>query len=300
MIIKALEQGETEGFLDYCRKHRSLLDDSYLSDEELAAFKRNAENPTYIAVNERGDIAGAASLMLNDYARRGRKARLRILHAEPEDPAVYRGMLRAVLQHTAGLDKLNIFAPVVNKAELNKLAAAGFVVERYTYLLIRDIGELPDAGVPEQYELRAFRPGADEEIWSEVRNAGFARLQGSETPVTPEMVQAMVAGADYIENGMLLLNHQDRTVGVVRGSDDDYNGTQVMNIGPLALLPEYQGKGLGRVLLRAALQVAKVNGYSRSILCVNAENEQAKALYTGEGFREAEAVVCLKYDLSSR
>ncbi|MBY0013518.1 GNAT family N-acetyltransferase [Paenibacillus typhae] len=299
MIIKALEQEGTDGFLDYCRKHRGLLDDSFLSDEELAAFKRNAENPTYIAADEQGDIAGAASLILNDYARRGRKARLRILHAQAEDPAVYRGLLQAVLQHTSGLDKLNIFVPSANPGELEKLAAAGFTVERYSCLLIRDIGELPDAGVPEQYELRAFQRGFDEEAWSRVRNAGFARLQGSETPVTPEMVKAMTSGADYIENGMLLLYHGDKAVGVVRGSDDEYGGEPIMNIGPLALLPEYQGKGLGKVLLRAALHTAKNNGYSRSILCVNAENEQAKALYTGEGFREAESAVCFKYDLSS-
>ncbi|KUP21832.1 GNAT family N-acetyltransferase [Paenibacillus sp. DMB5] len=298
MIIKALELGEIDGFLDYCRKHRSLLDDSYLSDEDLAAFKLNAENPTYIAVNAQGDIAGAASLILDDYARRGRKARLRILHAEPEDPAVYRGLLQAVLQHKAGLDKLNIFVPSANPGELSKLAAAGFKVERYSYLLIRDIGELPDAGVPETFNLREFRPGADEDVWCQVRNAGFARLQGSETPVTPEMVKTMTAGADYIENGMLLLYHGDKAVGVVRGSDDEYGGEPIMNIGPLALLPEYQGKGLGRVLLRAALHTAKNNGYSRSILCVNAENEQAKALYTGEGFREAESAVCCKYELN--
>ncbi|MNW68105.1 ribosomal-protein-alanine N-acetyltransferase [compost metagenome] len=71
-----------------------------------------------------------------------------------------------------------------------------------------------------------------------------------------------------------------------------------MNIGPLALLPEYQGKGLGRVLLRAALHLSKNKGYNRSILCVNAENERAQALYTGEGFKQVEAAACYKYDLT--
>ncbi|AIQ46458.1 hypothetical protein R70723_11675 [Paenibacillus sp. FSL R7-0273] len=299
MKIAALEQESFDEFLGYCRRHRSQLDDSFLIDEELAEFRLNEENPTYIAVDPQGRIAGAASLMLNDYSRRGRKARLRILHAEEEEPVVYRELLQAVLRHAAGMDKLNIFAPVMNKAEANKLAGAGFTVERYTYVLERDIKELPDIGQPEQYELRAFKPGADEEVWSEVRNAGFARLQGSETPVTPEMVKAMTAEADYIGGGMLLLYHDDKAVGIVRGSDDDYGGERVMSIGPLALLPEYQGKGLGRVLLRAALQVAQASGYSKSILCVNAENEQAKALYTGEGFREAEALACYKYDLKA-
>ena len=70
-----------------------------------------------------------------------------------------------------------------------------------------------------------------------------------------------------------------------------------MNIGPLAIIPEYQGKGLGRILLRTILNFAKDKNYKRTILCVNAENERAKALYIQEGFKQVEGVVCYKYDL---
>jgi mycothiol synthase len=70
-----------------------------------------------------------------------------------------------------------------------------------------------------------------------------------------------------------------------------------MNIGPLAIIPEYQGKGLGRILLRASLRFAREKSYKRTILCVNAENERAKALYNQEGFRQVEAVACYVYNL---
>jgi mycothiol synthase len=143
--------------------------------------------------------------------------------------------------------------------------------------------------------MRDFRPGEDESIWSEVRNVGFATLKGSETPVTPEMVAKMVAGNDYIEGGMKILFHLGKPVGVVRGAVDEYEDAPIMNIGPLAIIPEYQGKGLGRLLLRAALQVAKEKSYKRTILSVNGENERAKALYLQEGFWEAESVVCYEY-----
>lgn len=73
-----------------------------------------------------------------------------------------------------------------------------------------------------------------------------------------------------------------------------------MNIGALAVIPEYQGKGLGRSLLRASLHFAKEKSYDRTILCVNADNERAKSLYLREGFKEAEAVVCYGYDLVRR
>ncbi|WP_310832670.1 GNAT family N-acetyltransferase [Paenibacillus pedocola] len=298
MIIEKLDEVRKEEFLNFCRKHRNELDDSFLYEEDLAEYEPNAENPTYIALNPYGAIAGAASLILDDYSRRGRKARFRILHAETDDPEVYRELLQAVLQYTAGLDKLNIFVPTVNTGDMDKLTAAGFTVERYSYLLVRDEEVLPETSIPEGYELRPFQPGVDEAVWCEVRNAGFAKLKGSETPATPDMVSSMIAGADYIEGGMLLLYHGGKAVGIVRGADDEYNDAPIMNIGPVALLPEYQGKGLGRVLLRAALHLSRNKGYTRSILCVNAENERAQALYTGEGFKQVEAAACYKYDLT--
>ena len=297
MRVEALSQTGAEAFLAFCRKHRGDLDDSYLIDEELAGFGLSPENPTYIVAGSAGEVTAAASLILNDYSRRGRKARFRIFHAESAGPDVYEALLQAILPHTAGMDKLNIFVPAVNAAAMAALEAAGFSVERYTYVLVRESLELPDFSLPPGYEIIPFRPGQDEAVWCEVRNAGFAKLQGNETPATPAMVKQMISGPDYIDGGLLILYHNGTAVGIVRGSADEYEGAPAMSVGPLAMLPEYQGRGLGRILLRAALRFAGEQSYSRSILCVNAENERAQVLYTGEGFKQVEAVACLAYPL---
>jgi mycothiol synthase len=102
---------------------------------------------------------------------------------------------------------------------------------------------------------------------------------------------------DYLEGGMMLLFHQGKPVGVIRGADDEYENAPIMNIGPVAVIPEYQGRGLGRILLRASLKFAKEKGYNRTILSVNGENERAQALYIQEGFKQVEAVVCYEYFL---
>ncbi|MNC11706.1 Mycothiol acetyltransferase [compost metagenome] len=299
MKIEALSQDKRDGFLDFCRKHRPDIDESFLYEEELAAFEVSEENPTYVAINAQGTLVAAASLILNDYNRRGRKGRFRIFQADTADHAIYRALLQAIVQHTAGLDKLNIFVPTVNTRETENMLAAGFAVERYSYLLVRDDVNVPDFSLPTGYEIKPFRPGADEPVWCEVRNAGFAKLRGNETPATPEMVAEMISGKNYIENGLLILYHNGRAVGIVRGADDDYEGSPIMNIGPLAVLPEYQGKGLGKILLRAALRFAKDNSYTQTVLCVNAENERAKALYIAEGFKQVEAAACFTYDLTA-
>ncbi len=299
MEIEALSQDRRDEFLGFCRKHRADIDDSFLYEEDLAAFELSEENPTYVAINAQGTVIAAASLILNDYNRRGRKGRFRIFQADTADQVIYQELLQAILPHTAGLDKLNLFVPTVNTRETKNMLAAGFAVERYSFLLVRDEEAVPDFSLPAGYEIKSFRPGSDEAVWCEVRNAGFAKLKGSETPATPEMVTQMISGKDYIANGLLILYHNGQAVGIVRGADDDYEDSPIMNIGPLAVLPEYQGKGLGRILLRAALRFAEDNAYTRTILCVNAENERAKAMYIGEGFKQAESAACFTYDLTA-
>jgi mycothiol synthase len=129
-----------------------------------------------------------------------------------------------------------------------------------------------------------------------VRNAAFATLKGSETPITTEMAEQ--SATDALEGGALLLCRGTEPVGIVKVGEDDFDGETVAEIGPLALLPDWQGRGLGRQLLRAALCFAQESGYGQAGLCVNAENERAASLYLQEGFKKAETVICFRYDLN--
>ena len=297
MKIGALKKENLEDFISYCKKHRSEIDESFLSEEDLKDFQSNDENPTYIVTDPAGKIKAAASLIINDYYRSGKKGRFRIFHSEIDNIVIYNMLFKAVLQHTEELEQVFLFIPLVNKSLIQFMEQLNFTAERHAFLLVRDELQLPEIKLPENYTIRAFQPEIDELVWCQIRNAAFANLQGSETPITPEMVTKMVASKDYIEDGMMILSHLDQPVGVVRGSDEEYEGEPIMNIGPLAILPEYQGKGLGRVLLRAALYFAKEKNYRRTILSVNGENEKAIAIYIQEGFKQAEAVTCYKYTL---
>lgn len=298
MKIEFLNNERIEEFISYCKKHRMEIDDSFLYDEDLKEFKPDDENPTYIITNEEGKMIAAASVIINEYHRRGRRARFRIFHSEESSIVCYNMLLDAVLNHGEGLDKLFLFIPIVNKKLIEVIEDLNFNVDRFSFLLIREDLDIPELSLPEGYEIRAFRTGIDESVWCEVRNNAFAKLKGSETPITPEMVTKMISEEDNIEGGLMILYHKDKAIGVVRGAMDEYEDSPIMNIGPLAIIPEYQGKGLGRSLLRAALHFAKNNSYKRTILCVNAENERAKELYLQEGFKQVEAVACYMYDLT--
>ena len=298
MKVEALKSEKVKDFVEYCRKHRMEVDDSFLYEEDLKGFEPNDDNPTYILTNQEGKIIGAASLIMDEYNRRGNRARFRIFHSEITDASYYKQLMQALLQHTEGLEKVYVFIPLQNKPLMELMEKVDFLVERYAFLLVREAIDVPEWSLPEGYSIRSFRTGEDEQIWSEVRNAGFAKLKGNETPVTKEMVTKMISSNDYIEGGMKILFHQEKPVGVVRGAADEYENAPIMNIGPLAILPKYQGKGLGRLLLRAALQFAKEKSYKKTILSVNGENERAQALYIKEGFKQVEGVACYQYYLN--
>jgi mycothiol synthase len=297
MKVVALEEARVQDFAAYCKNHRSEVDDSYLYDFELRDFQVGVVNPTYILINKKDDIVGAASLVMDDYHIRGKRARFRIFHSEVEDIQCYQQLLKNLLNHTKNLEKVFLFIPVVNKKLIEIIQGLKFTLERYAFLLVREELEVPDNTLPEGYELRPFQRGKDEENWALVRNAAFSTLKGSETPITIEGVTKLLYDDDYLEGGMLLLFHHGRPVGVIRGADDEYEDAPIMNIGPVAVTPEYQGRGLGRIRLRASLQFAREKGYQRTILSVNGENERAQALYIQEGFKQVEAVVCYQYFL---
>ncbi len=299
MKVEVLKSDRVKGFVEYCKKHRMEIDDSFLYDADLKKFGPNDENPTCIVTDEQGEIVAAASLIIDDYNKSGRKGRFRIFHSEIEEQECYHMMMQTILKYTADIDYAFVFVPIVNKNLMEHIEGLKFAVDRYSFLLVREDLVVPEFSFPEGYEIRPFRFGSDEEVWCEVRNSSFVKLKGSETPITPKIVINMMNSEDNINGGSMILYHKERPIGVIRGSMDEYEGSAIMNIGPLAIIPEYQGKGLGRSLLRASLHFAKEKSYDRTVLCVNADNERAKDLYLQEGFKQVEAVACYKYDLTN-
>ncbi|MBY0123541.1 GNAT family N-acetyltransferase [Bacillus sp. S/N-304-OC-R1] len=285
-------------FIAFCANHRHKVDESFLYDEDLKNFQPDNENPAYVITDQNGNVNAAASLIMDDYHRRGKNGRFRIFYSEIEDPAYYQELLNAIKNHTSELEQAFVFIPLEQETEMKLAEEINFTVERYSYLLVRDDLGVPNVSLPADYEIRPFRPGSDEEVWCKIRNKGFANLKGSETPITAEMVSKMISASSYLEGGMKILYHKEKPVGIVRGAKDEFEDSPIMNIGPLAILPEYQGKGLGRNLLRAALQFAKEKSYDRTILCVNADNEGAKALYLQEGFKQVHGVACYVYNFN--
>lgn len=296
MRLEVVTQDTLEAFFSYCRACRKAVDDSYLYEEDLSEFVIGDENPSFV-ITDSGEVVAAASLILDDYHRRGKRGRFRIFHSVNRDLEVYRQLFDALRPAMDELDHVFVFVPDEELETMRVLKSLGFFRERSSYLLTRDTQRLnPLPELAASLRLEIFCPGRDESDWVMVRNRGFAGLLGSQTPLLEEQVVKMTQQEDHLPEGMMMLYEGERPVGIVRGTDDELDGESVLCIGPLAVIPEYQGQGLGRYLLRAAVQFAGKQGYKKIYLSVNAENEGAKALYLKEGFVQEEAVHCYRYD----
>lgn len=110
MKVEALSNERLNEFIAYCKEHRSEIDDSFLYEEDLKEFKPDEENPTYIVLNDGNEIVAAASMIIDDYNRRGRKSRFRIFHSKADHTEYYDMLLKALLKHTAGMLRRYHFA----------------------------------------------------------------------------------------------------------------------------------------------------------------------------------------------
>jgi mycothiol synthase len=297
MKVEVGSKENREEFLAYCRVHRLEVDDSYLYDEDLMEFKEGEKNPTFV-IREGGVIVAVASIILDDYHRRGNRGRFRIFHSVNQRVEDYQALFHALEPAISDLEHVIVFVSDEDPKMAEAMEALGFFVERSSCLLRRETKEIqPLPELPDGFSLQIFQPGIDESNWAGVRNQAFAKLLGSQTPLTEEQVVKMTQEDVHLPQGMMILFDRTQAIGLVRGADDEYEDQPIMDIGPLAVLPEYQGRGLGRYLLRAAISFGKQKGYGKVVLSVNAENERAKSLYLKEGFVQVEGIRCFRWNI---
>jgi len=296
MEFTELKEAYLPGFIDFCRRNRGLLDDSYLGDEDLASFSIGPRNPTSIKVSAAGEVVGAFSVILDDRAIGSGRARIRILHSESGKPYSLKKLVKTLVSKLEGMEALYVFCPDVNQELIGLLEGMGFRLERLVLRMVLDSSERKRLGLPAGYVMRHFRAGHDEGAWCNIRNSAFEHVKGNR-PVAPEEVSRMAEDPYSTNGGMLVLFCDGEPVGVACGEKDEFMGKPIVSIGPVAVLPDHQGKGLGRALLRAVIIRALDEGIGAAYLSVNSDNLSAVGLYASEGFKKEKGFACHVLDL---
>jgi len=295
MIIKHLKENTLEAFKDFCRKHKTIHDESYLYEEDLDDLDLEI-HPTLLLYDQ-DKIIGVLSVMLDPYFLKASKSRIRIFYCESGLLSHYTMLLEA-MPRLKGIKTIEAFLPVHNEASIQIFSSLGFSYYRTAYIMKRAHQDQPTYNFPDSYTLKPFVKDRDEVHFQTIRNEAFKTLKGSEQALDMDMVKK-ITSADYlIKDGIQLLYFKDHPIGLVRVEEDQDVKGKFSFIAPIALLPDHQGKGLGKELLNAGISLGYDCNLETCQLCVNAENEQALSLYKRAGFVIDEAIGCyhLKYN----
>lgn len=143
-----------------------------------------------------------------------------------------------------------------------------------------DLENLPRFPLPTGFSLRPYRPG-DRETWLAVWRDGETR-----SSIASE-VHLREFGSDEAElaRRQLFLCQGDEAVGTISAwLNPDYKDGSYGRIHWVAIRPAWQGKGLAKPMLAAALHRLKELGHAKAYLVTQSYRPVAIKLYESVGF----------------
>lgn len=282
-------------FGEYFTMYSKEQDESFPPQEN---YTIREDEPVYLLIDERENIIGAAALMLHKQYADVKKARFRIFHCITPDVNHYKMLLEEILKHTGGFRTIYCYITDNQVKTREVWEKLGFTIWRYSWILKRATDECNAVTFPEGFEIKTIREGTDEQAWCDIINEAFANLSGH-TEMIPEKIEEWrQSDPSFIKEGMILVWHKDKPVATAAIIKENENGEDVIFIESIGVLNSYQGRGLGRNILRYGVQFAKDFGTKHVMLSVNAENERAAELYLNEGFEKNELYICYHLKLN--
>ncbi len=266
-----------------------------------------------LARGEDGELVGYAHVRWHpadstraDAAPRPRATVETAVHPDHDDPV---GLTKRLLAHarTAGAEAggglMHVWAHRVRDPGATTVASAGLAVDRVLAVMSRPLTERPDVPeLPEGVRLRPYRPGPDDAELLRVNNAAFAGHPEQGDWDADTLAQRRGLGW-FDPEGVLLAwrdgqllgfhwtkHHPAGTGDAPRVTDDEW--TPVGELYVLAVDPEAQGLGLGRLLLAAGLAHLHDRGCRAAMLYADTAQEGPMRLYESEGFTTRHYEVC--------
>jgi ribosomal protein S18 acetylase RimI-like enzyme len=263
----------------YIQSNPTLDDDYFLSDEALEVFKLE-DNISYIKL-ENNEIIGVITVLKKFGIR------LRYAHVKNNDIDLLKQL------HQACLTEVSSYKVFLEESSpyIQLFLALGLTLERTVYAFKRDLKAIDVPPLSEGYTISEVNTPDDLEDFVNIRNITFKSLKGADQR-NVSFYDGLEASETYIPDGMLILKHLNRPIGIIKAAKEIEDGVHQFYIGPLGILPDYQHKGLGRFMLAYLINIA--NQYKCiCTLSVNTDNENALSLYTDLGFYQEKKVMAL-------
>jgi mycothiol synthase len=179
-------------------------------------------------------------------------------------------------------------------------AELGFTSERTLLQMRVPLPLTPAVRRPsDPIDVRAFRPGIDDDSWLAVNNAAFAGHpeQGNWGAA---MLAERIAEPWFSATDFLVHEEAEEIVGFCWTKVHANTRPPMGEIFVIGVHPNHHGKGLGRRLVVAGLDHLTTRNVSTGMLYVDVRNEAAVAMYQSLGFRPHRRDVAWSGHISSR
>jgi mycothiol synthase len=145
---------------------------------------------------------------------------------------------------------------------------------------LASLENLEDLFVPSSYQIRTYRRG-DGENWIKIIKCSF----GENFPADiNQILDDTINSQEFDPTGLFFITYHDQPVGTVFARQQFSEGHKVGYIHMLGVIPQHQGKGLGRLLTLCALRYFRKKGFREVILDTDDFRISAIKTYLGLGF----------------
>jgi len=190
-------------------------------------------------------------------------------------------------------DVQNIWVAEDDEARIHWLAANGFArAQSHTILFKRALsGALDVPPLPEGFSIRTSRGEEDAQLRSVASHAAFGARKPFEEywPRTLRFMQSPV----YVPQHEIFINAPDGDVAsycIVWTDKLNKAG----HFEPVGTHPNFQRRGLGKILLFESLRRLKSEGMSEASVCTNHDNAAAISLYESVGFQKSKRLLTFR------
>jgi len=141
------------------------------------------------------------------------------------------------------------------------------------------------------FEIADLANDKHKETVIELLDAYMRDGMGINAPMREELKEPMLEGlTKHQESFVLLAKEGENYVSLATCfyGFSTFNAQPLINIHDLIVLPMHRNKGIGKQVLRKVAQIGRENNCCKITLEVRSDNENAKALYKSEGFKDSE------------
>lgn len=154
------------------------------------------------------------------------------------------------------------------------------------------------SGVKALLKIRPYVKGSDDETYVRIFNACFNDYDDIRRMTINEL-KKIQAAPNYSSEGLLIAEWSGNVAGMVDAYVDPPREEPKGFVQSLSVLPEFRRRGIGKELVRKALESLKARGMKTANAWAQTDRESCTHLYRNLGFHEIRAFSMMKASLAS-